>query len=80
MKSKNFHDKCDNQGQNITLCKNEKDYIFGGYASIPWKTDGGWVKAKNNFVFTLTNIHNIEPIKFPSKNNEEDFFWYRLLP
>ena len=29
-----FHNKCDNKGPTICLCKNEKDNIFGGYAYI----------------------------------------------
>ena len=28
-----FHNKCNNQGPTISLFKNEKGYIFGGYAS-----------------------------------------------
>ena len=31
-----FHNKCDNQGPTIVLCKNEKENIFGGYSSISW--------------------------------------------
>ena len=34
-----FHNKCDNQGPTIVLCKNEKGNIFGGYASISWTSD-----------------------------------------
>ena len=29
-----FHNKCNNKGPTISLFKNEKGYIFGGYASI----------------------------------------------
>ena len=31
-----FHNKCNNQGPTICLCKNEKGSIFGGYSSISW--------------------------------------------
>ena len=68
MTSKDFHDKCDNKGQTITLYQNQKGNIFGGYTSIPWTSDGKWHNDKNSFLFTLTNIHNIEPTKFPCKN------------
>ena len=63
-----FHDKCDNQGPTIILYKNENGYIFGGYASISWKSEGSYLKAPNSFIFTLTNIHGIEPIKFPKSD------------
>ena len=71
MNGKSFHSKCDHQGQTITICKNEKGYIFGGYASIPWASNSpGDHSAPESFLFTLTNIHCTEPTKFPSKNDK----------
>ena len=68
--SKNFHDKCDNQGPTISLLKNDKS-IFGGYSSISWSTDGNWHTSSDCFIFTLINIHNTEPTKFPFKNKDQ---------
>ena len=67
-----FHNLCDNKGPTITLFKNEKGNIFGGYASISWKNNGGYQSAPDSFIFTLTNIHNTEPIKFSSKNDKQE--------
>ena len=64
-----FHNKCDNQGPIICLCKNEKDNIFGGYASISWTSDGNWHAANGSFLFTLTNIHGTTPTKYPNTQN-----------
>ena len=65
-----FHNKCDNQGPTICLIKNDKGNIFGGYASISWSSDSGQYKSANDsFLFTLTNIHNTNPIKFPNTNS-----------
>ena len=70
--SKKFHEKCDNQGPTICLYKNEKGYIFGGYASVSWSTTkNGYYKAPDCFHFTLTNIHNIKPTKFNSKDSSD---------
>jgi len=66
MTSNSFHNKCNNQGPTISLFKNDKDYIFGGYASTDWTTCGNWKSAPDSFIFTLTNIHGIEPTKFPN--------------
>jgi len=65
MTSKDFHNKCDNKGKTICLFLNDKDNIFGGYSSIPWTSNGGDKIANDCFIFTLTNIYNIEPTKFP---------------
>ena len=72
--SKDFHNKCDNQGPTISLFKNEKNHIFGGYASISWTNDGGNKKASNSFLFTLINIHNTQPTKFPNNNDGKEVY------
>ena len=64
-----FHNKCNNKGPTISIIKNKKGYIFGGYASIDWK--GGnytYRSAPESFIFTLTNKYEIAPTKFPNSN------------
>jgi len=58
MTSNVFHNKCDNKGETITLIKNEKGNIFGGYASIPWTITsfGTYYSAPELFIFTLIYI------------------------
>ena len=65
MTSKNFHDKCDNIGKTICLFLNNKENIFGGYSSIRWESTGEDKTANDCFLFTLKNIYNTEPTKFP---------------
>ena len=73
MTSSVFHNKCDNKGETITLIKNEKGNIFGGYASISWTSANGlWYSAPASFLFTLSNIYNTEPTKFQSKNDQKE--------
>ena len=75
MSSKTFHNNCDNKGPTISLFKNEKGYIFGGYISNDWKGDqcGGWTSAGDSFIFTLTNMYNISPTKFPTSDKTTYF-------
>ena len=67
-----FHAKCDDKGPTLVLYKNNIGNIFGGYSSISWKNDGGTQFAKDSFIFTLTNIFNIEPTKFFDKNTNKN--------
>ena len=67
--SKNFHSKCDNKGPTITLFKNEKGFVFGGFTSISWGSNNTWKSAPDSFIFTLTNIHNTIPTKFNRKDD-----------
>ena len=74
--SQTFHNKCDNQGPTICLCKNEKDNIFGGYASISWTSDGNYHAANGSFLFTLTNIHGTAPTKYPNTQNYDNAVYH----
>ena len=74
MTSNDYHNKCDNQGQTISLFKNDKNHIFGGYASISWTSNGSNKNAPNSFLFTLINIHNTQPIKFPNINDGKEVY------
>ena len=68
--AKDFHNKCDNQAPTLCLYKNSKGNIFGGFTTIPWSSTEGdtHFPDKDSFIFTLTNIYNIEPTKFPNQD------------
>ena len=71
-----YHKKCDNKGRTIILMKNEKDNIFGGYASDSWIVEHNkYTNSQNSFLFSLTNMHNSEPIKFPIKKADEALYY-----
>jgi len=74
MTNTEFHNKCDNKGETVTLIKNEKGNIFGGYTSISWTSPSSYkyYSASESFIFTLNNIYNTEPTKFPSKNDKKE--------
>ena len=65
-----FHNKCNNKGPTVSIIKNEKGYIFGGYTSINWQGGDSWRSAPDSFIFTLTNMYNIAPTKFPNTNSD----------
>ena len=77
MTGKNFHEKCDNKGATITLYQNEK-CIFGGYNSSSWLSNNKYYSSSDCFIFTLVNIHNIEPTKF-TYNNDSYAIYNRQL-
>ncbi|CAF0794126.1 unnamed protein product [Adineta steineri] len=59
-----FHSHCDNKGPTITIIQSNNNYIFGGYTSHLWTSDGSNGDDRTSFLFTLTNPHNIPPTKY----------------
>ena len=77
---KKFHEKCDNKGPTICLIKNDKGNIFGGYTPISWTTpQNPWIYKSSNesFLFTLSNIYNIGPTKFPNTDSNYSVCHYQ---
>ena len=76
MTHKEYHNKCDNLGKSIILIQNDKNNIFGGYASMSWKIEKcQYQNAPNSFLFSLSNSHNSEPIKFPCIDDNKALFY-----
>ena len=73
-----FHNKCDNKGPIIILFNNGKGNIFGGYCPISWNSNGGWKSFPNSFIFTLTNIYNIQPTKFIRAKDENGVYFHPI--
>ena len=69
-----FFIECNNKGPSISLFKNEKGYIFGGYASIDWTGYGNHKSAPDSFIFTLTNLYNISPTKFSNSDTRYSIY------
>ena len=69
-----FHNKCNNQGPTISLFKNDKGNIFGGYASTDWTSSNNYKSAPESFIFTFTNIHGTEPTKFPNSDTKYSIY------
>ena len=74
IKGKYFHNKCNNQGSTISLFKNDKGYIFGGYASTDWTSCNNYKSAPDSFIFTFTNIQGTEPTKFPNSDSSGSIY------
>ncbi|KAK8798660.1 hypothetical protein WA158_007745 [Blastocystis sp. Blastoise] len=79
--SRDFHKYCDNKGETIVLIKhighNNHVNIFGGYTDQNWKCNddwffNGWKSYSKEFLFTLSNEHNIPPTKYDYTNSDKD--------
>eukprot|EP00483_Globobulimina_turgida_P009540 UN09559 len=65
--SSDFHKKCDNKSNTITIIHNRADNIFGGYASIPWTQDSGYKSDDKALIFLIKSSTNLNPQIFGLK-------------
>ena len=69
--SNSFHKYCDGKGPTVTVVKGENGYIFGGYVTVPFSSDGQSHYDDKAFLFSLTNMK-----KFPVKIKEQAICHY----
>jgi hypothetical protein len=72
----NFHSKCDQQSNTVTIILTNAGYIFGGFTPIAWDSSSGY-KADNtgqSFVFSLKNPRNTEPKIFALSNASQAIY------
>ncbi|KAK8791107.1 hypothetical protein WA158_005738 [Blastocystis sp. Blastoise] len=59
---------CDDMGETVTIIKqrghNGQFNIFGGYTDQDWDKSGGFKPHSKEFLFTLSNEHNIPPTRY----------------
>ncbi|KAK8809803.1 hypothetical protein WA158_000746 [Blastocystis sp. Blastoise] len=69
-----FHKYCDNKGETVTIIKhkghNNNINIFGGYTDNIWDSSTGWKPYSKEFLFTLSNEHNIPPAQYDYTNSD----------
>ena len=49
---------CDRKGKTITVIKNTKGSIFGGFTSVPWDSKIGFVEDSTALLFNLNNMYD----------------------
>lgn len=53
-----FHSLCDNKGPTVTMVKDTNNNTFGGYTSIPWRSENRYKNDPKAFLFSLKNPTN----------------------
>ncbi|KAK8807252.1 hypothetical protein WA158_004011 [Blastocystis sp. Blastoise] len=79
--AKEFHKYCDNRGETVTLIKHigHDDHIniFGGYTDQNWESKSDtWKPHSSEFIFTLSNEHDVSPTKYSYSLHYEKFAMY----
>lgn len=56
---RDFHSRCDNHGDTLTVIKSTSGHIFGGYTNQKWNYTGENEKKRNvGYIFSLVNSVN----------------------
>ena len=61
-KTLDFHNKCDNINDTISIVKTKNNVIFGGFTHMPWNIKSRNVKDEKAFCFSINNqkIYNVK--------------------
>ena len=57
-----FHSLCDNKGATLTIISTNDKKIFGGYLSISFSENSGWIHDEKAFVFSLNYNEKYESL------------------
>ena len=68
-KPEDFHNKCDNKGNTITIIETTKGNKFGGYTELQWDKSEKFKKDKSTFIFSLNNKE-----KYLPRNNNDSIY------
>ena len=53
--SQEFHSKCDNHTNTLTIIKSTSSNIFGGYTGAAWSSSNDYATDQYSFIFSLIN-------------------------
>ena len=51
--AKEFHSKCDNRENTVTIIKNNLNFVFGGYTAATWNSAVNFISDPKTFIFSL---------------------------
>ena len=66
--AEDFHKRCDNKSNTLTIIKSTNGNIFGGYTDKAWMSDDEYHSDPNAFLFSLVNNDDI-PFKVKVSSN-----------
>jgi BTB/POZ domain-containing protein KCTD9 len=70
-----FHSKCDNKPNLVSIIRNNLNYVFGGYTSVAWNTELGWITDTEAFIFSLRRNGESKNDKFMILHNGLNAFY-----
>lgn len=70
--AQDFHSKCDNKPNTLTIIKSTNGYIFGGYTDAKWDQSFQYKEDKNAFLFSLVNKEKM-PVKMKIFKGREKY-------
>jgi hypothetical protein len=74
-----FHGKCDNVPNTMTLISTTKNFILGGFTPISWDSSSQYKPDNSNqsFIFSVKNPHNIEGKIFSLTNSSRAIYCHQ---
>eukprot|EP01083_Nonionella_stella_P140487 430904_1 len=65
-----FHNKCDGKAKTLSIIRTDSNNVFGGYTSVPWKSDNKHAADNDAFIFLIRSSKNYPPQVFATQKEE----------
>ena len=69
--AEDFHSKCNETENTLTVIKSVSGNVFGGYTDRAWNSNDGYLRDPNAFIFSLINKEN-KPFKVICSDGGKD--------
>lgn len=73
--SEEFHRRCDDLPNTLTIINSTEGNIFGGFSDVTWDSFSGYKESKNAFIFSLVNKKQ-QPFRVNIHPNETNYAIY----
>ena len=60
--------KCEDKPNLVSIIRSNFNYVFGGYTSVAWNRNSGWITDPKAFIFSLRRNGETKNDKFNVKN------------
>eukprot|EP01083_Nonionella_stella_P306890 1076576_1 len=68
-----FHNKCDGKAKTLSIIRTDSNNVFGGYASVPWTSNGGYAADNDAFILLIRSSKNYPPQVFTQKEENKQY-------
>ena len=69
-----FHSRCDNIANTVTIISNNLNYVFGGFTAAKWSSDNVYISDPTAFIFSLRRNGDVANDKLMIRDDKKAIY------